>query len=233
MRDRASVFVSLGLASKDAFSHEESARSVSMGASRLRGFVCILVISIFFCTRSSAQAPLEPAQMPARTAAYLIWRGTPAGDARKANSLLTLWDDTDLAPVRAAMFESLTANSGKDSSKPALTREEAEQYSTLLENAFVLGYISKPEAKMTASAVPPKPSDRSWNGIFFVYDRSGKESLLSKAVLRMRGQEKELPKLSEINLAGVPVLKVERTTGVTYWVERGKYAASANEKSVL
>jgi hypothetical protein len=204
-----------------------------MSSSRLRGVVYILVISIFSCARSRAQAPLEPAQMPTRTAAYLIWRGTPAGDARKANSLLALWDDPDLAPARAAMFENMTTNSGKDSSKPVLTREEAEQYSTLLENAFVLGYISKPEARMTASAVPPKPSDHAWNGVFFVYDRTGKESLLSKAVLRMRGQEKEMPKLSEINLAGVPVLKVERTTGVTYWVEHGKYAASANERSVL
>src|SRR5207245_11112145 len=111
------------------------------------------------------------------------------------------------------------------------TREEAEQYSTLLENAFVLGYISKPEAKMTASAVPPKPSDRSWNGLFFVYDRTGKESLLSKAVLRMRGQEKEMPKLSEINLSGIPVPKVERTSSTTYWVEQGQYAARANQKS--
>jgi hypothetical protein len=49
----------------------------------------------------------------------------------------------------------------------------------------------------------------------------------------MRGQEKEAPKLSEINVFGVSVLKVERTTGTTYWVEHGKYAASANERSVL
>jgi hypothetical protein len=204
-----------------------------MSSSRLRGFACIFIIWIFSCAPSEAQAPLEPAQMPARTSAYLIWRGTPAGDARKVNSLLALWDDPDFAPVRTAMFENATAASAKDSSKAALTREEAEQYSTLLENAFVLGYISKPEAKMTASAVPPKPSDHSWNGVFFVYDRAGKESLLSKAVLRMRGQEKEMPKLSEINLSGIPVLKVDHTSSTTYWVEHGKYAASANEKSVL
>ena len=128
--------------------------------------------------------------MPARTAAYLIWRGTPAGDARKTNSLLALWDDPDLAPLRAAMFENMTTASAKDSSKATLTREEAEQYSTLLENAFVIGYISKPEAKMTASAAPPKPADHSWNGVFFVYDRTGKESLLSKAVIRMRGRKR-------------------------------------------
>jgi hypothetical protein len=204
-----------------------------MKSSYRRGLVCALSVSILCCLRVTAQSPLEPAQMPARTAAYLIWRGTPAGDARKTNSLLALWDDPDFAPVRAALFENMTAASAKDSSKPALSREEVEQYSSLLENAFVFGYISKPEAKMTASAVPPKPSDHSWNGFFFVYDRTGKESLLSKAVLRMRGQEKEMPKLSEVALAGVPVLKVERSTGTTYWVEHGKYAASASERPVL
>jgi hypothetical protein len=204
-----------------------------MSSSHLRGLVCILVISIFYCARSVAQAPLEPAQMPARTSAYMIWRGTPTGDTRKANSLLALWDDPDFAPVRAAMFENMTAAPEKDSSKQSLKREEAEQYSTLLENPLVLGYISKPEAKVTATAVPPKPSEHSWKGLFFVYDRTGKESLLSKAVLRLRGQEKEMPKISEINLSGVPVLKVERPTGTTYWVEHGKYAASANERSVL
>jgi len=50
-----------------------------------------------------AQAPLEPAQMSPRTAFYLIWRGTPGPDARKANSLLALWDDADFAPVRSAI----------------------------------------------------------------------------------------------------------------------------------
>jgi hypothetical protein len=66
-----------------------------------------------------------------------------------------------------------------------------------------------------------------------VYDRTGKEALLSKAVLRMRGQEKELPQISQITVAGVPTLKVERKASTTYWVEHGKYAASASERSVL
>jgi len=199
----------------------------------LRGLVVAVIVSMLFGVRTSAQAPLEPAQMPSRTSAYLIWRGTPAADARKTNALLALWDDPDFAPVRAAMFENMTSQSGKDASKPILTREETEQYSSLLENAFVLGYLNKPEAKMTASAAPPKPSEHPWNGLFFVYDRTGKESLLSKAVLRLRGQEKEIPKISEINVVGVPALKVERTSGVTYWVEHGKYAASASERLVL
>jgi hypothetical protein len=131
------------------------------------------------------------------------------------------------------MFENMTSASDKDASKPALSREETEQYASLLENAFVVGYLSKPEAKMTAAAAPSKPADHAYNGLFFVYDRTGKEALLSKAVLRMRGQEKELPQISQITVAGVPTLKVERKTSTTYWVEHGKFAASANERSVL
>jgi hypothetical protein len=196
-----------------------------------RALVCAVLLSALFSSPLWAQAPLEPAQMPARTSFYLIWRGTPTGDARKINSAMTLWDDPDFAPVRAAMFENAAGGSEKDAAKPALSREEVEQYSALLENAFVIGYLSKP--KMTASAAPPKPSDHAYNGLFFVYNRTGKESLLSKAVVRMRGQEKEIPQISQITVAGVPTLKVERKTGATYWVENGTYAASASERSVL
>jgi len=204
-----------------------------MKLARPASFVCTLILSALLSPRLAAQAPLEPAQMPSRTSFYLIWRGTPAGDARKTNSLFALWDDSDFAPVRAAMFENMTSSSEKDASKPALTPEEAEQYSSLLENAFVIGYLSKPEAKMTASAAPPKPADHPYNGLFFVYDRTGKEALLGKAVLRMRGQEKELPQISKVTVAGIPALKVDRKTTTTYWVEHGRYAASASERSVL
>jgi hypothetical protein len=206
-----------------------------MKAARLRALVCTLILPTFLCTGLAAQAPLEPAQMPARTTFYLIWRGAPQGDARKANSLFALWDDPDFAPVRTAMFANMTSGAEKDASKPGLSREEAEQFSTLLENAFVIGYLAKPEAKMTASAAPPKPAatDHPYSGIFFAYDRTGKQALLSKAVVRMRGQEKDLPQLSQVTVAGIPTLKVERKSGTTYWVEHGKYAASASELSVL
>ncbi len=202
-------------------------------------FVCTLILSsLFLAPRLAAQSPLEPAQMPPRTSLYLIWRGAPAGDVRKTNSLLALWDDPDFAPVRAAMFENMASanaasTSEKDAAKPGLTRAEAEQYSSLLENAFVIGYLGKPVSKMTASGAPPKPADHPYNGLFFVYNRTGKEDLLSKAVVRMRGQEKELPQISQVTVAGVPALKVERKTGTTWWVEHGNYAASASERSVL
>src|SRR5439155_11768928 len=69
--------------------------------------------------------------------------------------------------------------------------------------------------------------------MFFVYDRTGKEMLLTKAILRMRAEEKEAPRLSQVAIAGVQVLKAEGKGGATYWAEHGKFAVSAGEKLVM
>jgi hypothetical protein len=189
----------------------------------------ILVFALLCSDRTWAQAPLEPAQMPARTTFYVIWRGTPAGDARKSNSLLALWDDPGLAPLRAAALQNMQNSSAKDPSKPQLSREEIEQTSSLLENSFVLGYLRKPEAKSAAA----KSADHPWNGMFFVYDRTGKEALLAKTILRFRSQEKDPPQISSITVAGAPALKIARKEEVTYWTERGKYAVGSADLGVF
>jgi hypothetical protein len=204
-------------------------------ASQRKAFLLLIVPLFFEPGRAFAQAPLEPAQMPARTAIYLIWRGAPSSEAAKNNALLSLWGDPDFAPTRAALIDNLLGGSAKDAARPAMTREELEQYSTLLENPFTLGYISEPEkhAEATAAAENSKPPAHTWAGTFFVYDRTGKEALLTKAVMRLRAQEKDPPQISQIAVGGTQVLKVERKTGTTYWVENGKYAVSANERPVL
>ena len=201
-----------------------------MKAVRARILALFILIFTLLCSdRAWAQAPLEPTQMPARTTFYAIWRGTPVGDARKSNSLLALWDDPDLAPLRAAALQSMQGSSTKDPSKPQLTREEIEQTSALLENSFALGYLRKPETK-TAVA---KSADHPWNGMFFVYDRTGKERLLEQTILRFHAQEKEPPQISSITVAGAPALKIARKTDVTYWTERGKYAVGAADLTVF
>jgi hypothetical protein len=189
----------------------------------------ILVFTLLSCDHSWAQAPLEPAQMPARTLFYVIWRGTPVGDARKSNNLLALWDDPDLAPFRASALQNMQSTSAKDPSKPQLSREEIEQTSSLLENSFVLGYLRKPETKSAAA----KSANHPFNGMFFVYNRTGKELLLAKTVLRFRSQEKEPPQVSTITVAGAPALKIARKDDASYWTERGKYAVGAADLTVF
>jgi hypothetical protein len=105
-----------------------------------------------------AQASLEPTQLPAQASFYLIWRGTPQGDIRQTNALLSFWDDPDCAPLRSAIVDALMSDSNKQKDKPALSRDELTQYASLLDNPFVLGYISRPDdlpaAKTPATGAP-------------------------------------------------------------------------------
>ena len=181
-----------------------------------------------------AQAPLEPPQMSSRTAFYLIWRGVPGPGARKANSLLALWDDPDFAPVRSAIASNLLGSPAEKSTKEKLTAEEIQEFAALLENAFTLGYLREP-AKRTVSNGSAAADSKSpaWNGMFFVYDRTGKEVLLAKAILRLRAEEKEAPLLSQVTIGSAQVLRAEGKNGVSYWAEHGKYAVSAGERSVM
>jgi hypothetical protein len=195
-----------------------------------------IAIALFLIGISSAfaQAPLEPAQMSPRTIFYLIWRGAPSPDVRKANSLLALWDDPDFVPVRSAVAAGMLSSSEEKSTQQKLTRQEMEEFAPLLENSFTLGYLPEP-VKHTASNsnASPEAKTPAWNGMFFVYDRTGKEALLTKAVVRMRAGEKEPPRLSQVTLAGVQVLKIQHKSSVNYWAETGKYAIAAGESSVL
>jgi hypothetical protein len=200
----------------------------------MRKHYWLLAATIFFlgANAARAQAPLEPAQMPANTTFYFVWRGQPNAELRKTNSIAALWDDPGFAPVRSSVTNAILKNSEEKPTENRLTRQQIEEYASLLENPFVLGYLSDPQMKRP-EASNDSSTAKPWNGMFFVYDRSGKEAILSKAVLSLRSSEKETPQISQMTIAGVPVLKVQRKTGVTYWVEHGKYAVSANEPAVL
>jgi len=195
-------------------------------------FLSLLVSSLLLAACCFAQAPLEPAQLPARTTFYLIWRGTPSGDVRKGNALLSLWDDPDSAPMRSALVGSLLSGSQQQKDNSKLSPAELAQYASLLDNPFVLGYLPHPD-----SAAPAKPDSSklapAWNGLFFVYDRSGKEELLAKTILRLRAAGAQIPKLTPLAVAGVSALKIERKSGVNYWAETGKFAVSASELPVF
>ncbi len=179
------------------------------------------------------QSNLDPGRLPKSTAFYLVWHGTPPVNARSANSLLALWDDADFAPVRAAMIEEIMQESASSQkTQTPLTREELAQYASLLDNEFVFGYIGNPNASKSGNAASMSPGN-TWNGAFFVYDRTGKEATLAKLLLRTRMGEKDPPKISAATIAGISAIKMERKTGTSYWMEDGKYAFTASEPAVF
>jgi hypothetical protein len=211
-----------------------------MKAASVRFSLFVATIVVLAAPRvAQAQAPLEPAQMSPRTAFYMIWRGVPGLEARKANSLLALWDDPDFAPVRSALAAGMLSSSAEKSSQQKMTSQEIQEFAGLLENSFTIGYVSEPakrgvsKAVGSDSATSTEPKPRAWSGMFFVYDRSGKELLLAKAILRMRAAEKEAPVLSQVSIGGVQVLKAEGKGGASYWAEHGKYAIGTSERAVM
>src|SRR5438034_5113624 len=206
-----------------------------MRALRIRiSLIVAALIAVAVPNAARAQAPLEPAQMSPRTMFYMIWRGVPPSEVRKTNALLALWDDPDFAPVRSAMVAGMLGSSDEKSTQPKLTPEQVQEFAGLLENSFTLGYWSEPTRRnLSNGAAVTEAKVPAWNGMFFVYDRTGKEMLLTKAVLRMRAEEKEAPRLSQVAIAGVQVLKAEGKGGATYWAEHGKFAVSAGEKLVM
>src|SRR6266436_2417487 len=192
------------------------------------------VLCVCVPNAARAQAPLEPAQMSPRTMFYLIWRGVPPPDVRKANALLALWDDADFAPVRSAMVAGMMGSSEEKSAQAKITPEQFQEFAGLLENSFTAGYVSAPVRRnLSNGAAVADAKTPAWNGMFFVYDRTGKEMLLTKSVLVMRENAKEPPQLSQVTIGGVQVVKSEGKSGTSYWAEHGKYAVLAGERTVM
>ncbi|HUC55676.1 MAG TPA: hypothetical protein VMR90_16620 [Candidatus Cybelea sp.] len=205
-----------------------------MKALRLRMAWLLPMAALVWAGAARAQAPLGPAQMSARTLFYVTWHGMPGGEARKANALAALWDDADFAPVRSAIVAGMLSSSEEKPAAAKLTPEQVKEFAGLLENSFTLGYVSEPVRRMLSNGAVSADTKRpAWNGMFFVYDRTGKELLLAKAILRMRAEEKEAPVLSQVSIGGVQVVKSESKGGATYWAEHGKYAVSAGERTVM
>src|SRR6266446_1159343 len=139
-----------------------------------------------------------------------------------------------IAALLSALAAGMLNSSAEKSTAAKLTPEQLQEFAGLLENSFTLGYVSEPVRRtLSNGAVSTEARTPAWNGMFFVYDRTGKEMVLAKAILLLRMQEKEAPQISQVNIGGVQVLKSESKTGATYWAEHGKYAVGAGERTVM
>ncbi len=216
-----------------------------------------LSLAIFLLPSSSpAQAPIGPENLPARTIFYVTWHGAPAPAVRQANSLYALWDDPGFMPVRDALAEQFRKGANerdkplivKDSSKQLapspsaeqkgskreLTRQDLDDFASLLDNGFVAGYVGEPEGHARPAAAASTKPARIWNGIFLVYNRTGKEAIIEKIVIDMQAhQPKDPPQISPFLAGGVPAIEVKQKDSATYLAQSGKFAVIAAEKLVL
>src|SRR5580698_4699406 len=110
----------------------------------------LFLLALAYSSCAVAQSALDPGKLSGRTLFYLQWRGTPSGEVRKSNSFFALWDDPQFAPARDSFLDSFLNNATNQKGKPKITREELEQYATLLDNPFLFGYQRQPELHTAA-----------------------------------------------------------------------------------
>src|SRR6202045_5557054 len=134
-----------------------------------RNWLLAATIFLLVANAASAQAPLEPARMPRNTTFFLVWRGQPNAELRKTNNIAALWDDPGFAPVRSSVTSAILKSSEEKPTENRLTRQQIEEYASLLENAFVVGYLSDPQKKRVEPSNDSSATDtKPWNGMFFV-----------------------------------------------------------------
>src|SRR5260221_6942249 len=108
--------------------------------------------------------------MSPSTLFYLVWRGVPSPDVRKANSVLALWDDADFAPVRSAMAAGMLGSSEEKSAQAKITPEQFQEFAGLLENSFTAGDVSAPVRRnLSNGAAVAGAKKPAWDGMFFLY----------------------------------------------------------------
>lgn len=201
----------------------------------MRMFLRLLLV-LLFAAPAFAQAPIEPAKLPANTMFYLAWHGMNAQQsALEANSLLALWNDSDFAPVRAALVQEMARNNANQAKEKRLETANLQELSALLENPFVFGVLSKPPEKAGATSAQGAQGDPApkWDGSFFVYDVSGKEALYQKFLSRMRESETEKPETTHFTVGSVQAEKVVRKAGTNHYAIAGHFAVSAANRGVF
>jgi hypothetical protein len=146
---------------------------------------------------------------------------------------LATWDDADFEPARAAIIEAMMSSSADSAkAKAALSRDELSQYASLLDNEIVFGYIVNPN-QVKGSEAGHESQKNPWNGMFLIYDHTGKEATLARLLLRVRMNEKDPPKISAATIAGISAIRIERKDGATFWADDGKYTLAASEPAVF
>jgi hypothetical protein len=96
-----------------------------------------------------------------------------------------------------------------------------------------VGYYREPVERRGPERGQKAAGKSKWNGFFLIYDRTGKESVLTSVLLRSRANAKQPQKITQLTLAGIATVKTEGENGTSYWAETGRFAVGAGESRVF
>lgn len=162
--------------------------------------------------RAQAGAALS-GRLPAGTIGYLEWRGTAflSGSAAQ-NHVLQLLADPDVTAAEQALAAKATATPG--AVPPALIF-------SLLKNPMLAG-VTGPDRETAG-----KPA------VFFVYDTTGQEALISLFMAARASRAKKAGPSKNYEFRGTTIEASPSGAGINYTAQTGGYLIYANQKSVI
>jgi hypothetical protein len=178
-----------------------------------------------------APSALAPSLLPSDTLFYLHWRGTSSlQSAQNTNSLLGLWADPEFAPLRQALIEAFYRGAKKQKQLSSATRQELEQFVSLAENPFLLGFAG-PLDLSAMSSTPAKESPPARRPAFFlVYDDTGKSELIAKLRKKSAEASQEPRSITRYAFGSTTVEITATAKEKSYSARVGSYWINSNQQ---
>lgn len=199
-------------------------RCVSALVCVLAGAALTAILSAQLTAEQALAVPMD-ARLPAATQSYLHWRGTKTIDpAKTKNRLLQLWADPDFAPVRRSLLKQAYTSAWRAPYSGPATADQIDSLSPLFENESIAGSMA-PALGKTGSANAEGDS-------FVVYDATGQENLVQKAIELMQKSAPGAPKVSSYAFGETRVESIQTGAGSLYWARTGSYFIRASRKEL-
>ncbi len=193
-------------------------------------WLCLATVFAGFLASSSllqAQAPLAERLSP-DTVLCVAWRGTTSlSGAEQKNHVLQLLQDPAFAPAWLGLAAAFQQRNQKVESPAAAMG--IPDIMSLLENPLVFGVGAVPN-----EAGSPGPNGRpSRFGFFFVYDATGKASLIDKLKSSAQSSTKTHSQVTTYNFGGTSVEVRAAGASLTYSAQVSRYFVASDQKQIV
>lgn len=181
-----------------------------------RCLVLLCAMSSFAGSAAAQQNSLVD-RLPANTWLYLHWRGTSSlSGTNDTNSVLRLWHDPSFAAVRQSVIDRVSQDAKRQNPKSqGLTRENANDILSLLENQAVFGLLNEPAPVPNGGAKPASS--------FLIYDATGKQHIIDKLNAERAKNSASAFTRTPIPISSFTGYKILNGKSTSYEVQAGPY----------
>ncbi|GEM_PF-1090000 len=180
-----------------------------------------------------AQSSAIVSRLPARTVAFVEWRGAKAVAGEEGqNHVLQLLGDPSLAPLWLEMAADFQK---QEQSHAAASPLSLPDILSLVQNPAAAGIIEVPQATESSGHADASTGGKPAPPVatFVVYDATGKTDILKKWDTAAAANGPNAPVVTHFRFAGVSIEERASKTSTTYSAMAGHYFVASNKKPVI